>query len=94
MSDLEKAVDDFMTEPNMHISYRVSFIQGYNAATKDLQSQVEKLQGKLDVAIEGFKTIKANSHSWIIKQDTAYYEGPIHDRYRNLAETTLNKLKE
>lgn len=60
----------------------------------ELQQSHAELKAKLDKAISGLKSIKAKSHSWVIKQDSVYIEKPIHDSYRELARQTLAEIGE
>ncbi len=56
--------------------------------------EANKLMQDRTVLVEALNSIIAKSHSWLITRETGMIEKPIHDSYRNLAKSILQKIGE
>lgn len=61
--------------------------QGWGEMEKELNG-LEAENARLREALEG---IVAESHSWVIREETANIESPIHERYRGRAKKALSR---
>lgn len=64
----------------------------YGEGIKLKDNTISELQSKLKTAEDKILSIIARSHSWVMKEETAYIEKPIHDSYRRLAQDAIKDI--
>ena len=61
---------------------RTAFLSGYAAAEEQAKAEIERLK-------EALNSVISKSHSWVICEETARIEMPIHESCRKLAQKAL-----
>lgn len=55
---------------------------------------INRLREQNKILRDGLNSVIAASHSWVIIEETARIENPIHEKYRLIAKKTINDSKD